>query len=76
MTRAIIEFDLSDIDDLYDFEVACSAKDMQLLIWDIDQLFRRYWKSEELNEQTSKIVEKIFDEYIKTKENYNIVVPR
>lgn len=45
MAKAILEYNLQDIDDRHDFKLANKASDMYLVLWDVAQeIFRPYRK--------------------------------
>jgi hypothetical protein len=60
--KAILEYDLSDMDDLRNHEYAIKASTLSLVIWDLDQFFRDELK------YNDKLSDAMADAYDKARE--------
>jgi len=72
MSKAIIEFDLSDPDDIIAHKRATKSLDLCLSIWDIEQYLRSKLKHESLSSTEYTFLEKIQEDFYNILDKYHV----
>jgi len=70
--KAILEFDLNDIDDKRAHEQAISGASAHLCLWEIDQFLRSELKYSDLSDQAYKAYEKTREELVDIMQNNKV----
>ena len=72
--KAILEFDLQDLEDRIEHQRMLKAKDMSIALWDMSQELRKKVKyaPDDLSEDTYKAYEEIQDIFYGILNQYNI----
>lgn len=69
MAKAILEFDLNDIDDRVSHKISVKALDMLSSLWEFDQHLRS-----EIKYNSERMSEEVYEEYEKMRDKLHVIL--
>ena len=74
--KGILQYDLDDPDSKEEFWVACNAEAYAFALWDVEVLLREHVrrgrKNDEYSEETTEVLDKIYERFFEIKTEYHI----
>jgi len=75
MAKGILEYDLSNPDDMVSYLRAVKSLDMALILWDMEQYLRSQLKyNEQLSDEEYKTFQKVKEKLIELMLKYNVSI--
>jgi hypothetical protein len=75
MAKGILEYDLSNPDDMVSYLRAVKSLDMALILWDMEQYLRSQLKyNEQLSDEEYKTFQKVKEKLIQLMLQYNVSI--
>lgn len=72
--KAILKFDLTDVDDAHEHELVMKAKDMSLAMWTFqEEILRSYWKHADLTgKDPNELIDELRNKWFSTLDAYGV----